>query len=326
MGLLLQKNIFNRGSHNFSSSASTSPKYIAFLYDILTNLTLNREDSRIVLNRGLVVATNETGLEARGRNQSTLYDSIDSKLMVRNLCASQSFHVMHFFLTFTCNQSKHVGTSMIRQLIDGEEWKNNFDGYHDLPVWEQYDIHRQLMQLASPLLLRNWMETRSILIQYLRGSPSSPYFPMDSIFVRDEFQELNGNLPHIHLMCSLKYEEMNDEQRYRIDNLVRASFGLIVRTDELSDFMKEGILESIEDWVDMNKDARDILAHHCNERCMKQVGYSGKGTDFACRKTNNLKASRTILGVVIVPLGNTHLPEVIEILRDIGLCEPEIKK
>ena len=173
---------------------------------------------------------------------------------------------------------------MIKQWIDGEEWKNNFDGYHDLPVWEQDDIHRQLMQSAGPLLLRNWMETRSILIQYLRGSPSSPYFPMDSIFVRDEFQELNGNLPHIHLMCSLKYEEMNDEQRYRIDNLVRASFGLIVRTDELSDFMKEGILESIEDWVDMNKDARDILAHHCNERCMKRVGYSGKGTDFACRK------------------------------------------
>ena len=82
---------------NFSSSASTSPKYISFLYDILTNLTLNCKDSRIVLNRGLVVATNETGLEARGRNQSTLYDSIDSKLMVRNLCASQSFHVMHFF-------------------------------------------------------------------------------------------------------------------------------------------------------------------------------------------------------------------------------------
>ena len=66
------------------------------------------------------------------------------------------------------------------------------------------------MQSAGPLLLRNWMETRSILIQYLRGSPSSPYFPMDSIFVRDEFQELNGNLPHIHLMCSLKYKEMND--------------------------------------------------------------------------------------------------------------------
>ena len=75
----------------------------------------------------------------------------------------------------------------------------------------------------------------------------------------------------------------------------------------------------------MNKDSREILAHHCNDRCMKLVGYSGKGTDFACRKTNNLKASLDNTRSCNVPLGNTHLPEVIEILRDIDLCEPERK-
>ena len=90
------------------------------------------------------------------------------------------------------------------------------------------------------------METSSILIQCIRGSLSSPYFNMDSIFICN-FQELNGNLPHIHLMCSLKYEEMNDEQRYQIYKLLRASFGLIVCTDEITDFMKEGILDPVED-------------------------------------------------------------------------------
>ena len=56
-----------------SSSASSNPTYMSFLYDILTNLTLNFKDSRIDLNRGLVVATNKTVLQYCGRNQSTLY-------------------------------------------------------------------------------------------------------------------------------------------------------------------------------------------------------------------------------------------------------------
>ena len=74
---------------------------------------------------------------------------------------------------------------MIKAWIYGEEWKESFDGYHDLLILEQYDICRQLTQAAGPLLLRIWMETHSILTQYLRGIPSYPYFPMDSIFVQD---------------------------------------------------------------------------------------------------------------------------------------------
>ena len=74
---------------NYSSSTSSNQRYISLLYDILTNLTLNRQDSRIILNRGLVVASNEVGLEVNHKDSSGLHDSIDSKQMVCNLCASQ---------------------------------------------------------------------------------------------------------------------------------------------------------------------------------------------------------------------------------------------
>ncbi len=40
-----------------SSSTSTNPSYISFMYDILVNLTLNHEDARIILNRGLMEST-----------------------------------------------------------------------------------------------------------------------------------------------------------------------------------------------------------------------------------------------------------------------------
>ena len=80
-----------------SSSTSTNPSYISFMYDILVNLSLNREDSRIILNHGLMESTNETGLQVRSRDDSLLSDSVDNKQTVRNLCASQTYHKMDFF-------------------------------------------------------------------------------------------------------------------------------------------------------------------------------------------------------------------------------------
>lgn len=92
------------------STTSTCPRYIAYCYDMLSNLTMVNEDSRIVMNRGFTVdTTSATGLSVRSKTDSSLFESVDSKQMVKNLSASQKHHKMDFFLTFTCNQSKHFG-------------------------------------------------------------------------------------------------------------------------------------------------------------------------------------------------------------------------
>ena len=70
---------------NPGSSTSTNPSYISFMYDILVNLTLNREDSRIILNRGLMESTSETRLQVRSHNDTLLTDCVDNKQTVRNL-------------------------------------------------------------------------------------------------------------------------------------------------------------------------------------------------------------------------------------------------
>ena len=83
-----------------SSSTSTDPRYIAFCYDKLTNLCINHQDTRIILNRGLTSTNDDLGgLGLRGGNSDNhaLLDSIDSKQMVKNLCASQKYHKMDFF-------------------------------------------------------------------------------------------------------------------------------------------------------------------------------------------------------------------------------------
>ena len=112
------------------TATSTNPLYISFMYDILVNLTMNREDSRIILNRGLMESTGETGLKVRGRGDTLLTDSVDSKQTVRNLCSSQRYHKMDYFLTFTCNQKEHFGMSKIKRWIDEGEWMKYFSGFN----------------------------------------------------------------------------------------------------------------------------------------------------------------------------------------------------
>ena len=47
------------------TATSTNQSYIALMYDILANISMNREDSRIILNRGMIESTNSSGLQVR---------------------------------------------------------------------------------------------------------------------------------------------------------------------------------------------------------------------------------------------------------------------
>ena len=110
-----------------SFATSTNPSYISFCYDILTNLTSNYQHSRIVLNRGLALDDNsKRKIGIRCKNDSPLFQSVDSTQMVKNLCSSQKYHKMDLFLTFTCNQKEHFGIKHIREWIDSQEWQNHF--------------------------------------------------------------------------------------------------------------------------------------------------------------------------------------------------------
>ena len=66
-------------------NTSSNPRYIAYLYDQIVNLTTTYSYTRIVLNRGST--TNENGdLGLRGMNDTSLQSSIDSRQMVKILC------------------------------------------------------------------------------------------------------------------------------------------------------------------------------------------------------------------------------------------------
>eukprot|EP00957_Ditylum_brightwellii_P074924 5694103-Ditylum_brightwellii.AAC.1 len=64
-----------------SCVTSTDSMYIAYCYNILTNLTASHEDTQLILNRGLAIdnKTGEMGL--RGKGDSALLESVINKQM-----------------------------------------------------------------------------------------------------------------------------------------------------------------------------------------------------------------------------------------------------
>ena len=161
---------------NPSSSTSTDSRYCSHCYDMLTNLSANHEDTQLILNRGLTVADNKNGgLALRGKGDSALVESIDNKQMVRNLCFSQKYVSWTHFLTFTCNQKYHFGTSEIKNWIDSNEWKKHYPDFYLLGFDEQQEIENAITDASAGLLLHCWEEVFLLFINYLRKSKSSPF-------------------------------------------------------------------------------------------------------------------------------------------------------
>ena len=170
------------------STSYCDPRFISYSYDALVNLTCNKSDTRLILNRGLTVDTNAaSGLGVRCKNDTSLFNSIDSKQMVKNLSASQKHHKMDFFLTFTCNQKSHFGLAPIKNWIDSDKWEEHYPNFVNLTDDERNQIRISINQSAGPIILRNWLETRELFVQWLMFSPKSPYLKnVEVMFARDE--------------------------------------------------------------------------------------------------------------------------------------------
>ena len=131
------------------TATSTNPAYISLCYDQLSNITASHEDSRIIMNRGMKVDDkNYSGLGVRRKNDSTLFDSVDSQRMVNNLCASQKYHKMDYFVTYTCNQAEHFGVCNIKNWVDNGEWNDHYPEFHFLPDFGKKEIHEAVVQAS----------------------------------------------------------------------------------------------------------------------------------------------------------------------------------
>ena len=265
----LPKEMYRSRLTSPGSKTSTNPSYISHSFDVISNLQLSHSDSRLILNRGFVVSANESGLSLNNRSDDRLYDSVDSKKMVRNLCSSQKYHEQTFFLTYTCNQKKHPGISKLKNYIDNGEFENKIPNWYSFSEDEREEYKASLNQSIGGLILRNWMEVRTIFINYLCNSPTSPYHPIRSIFSRDEFQGDVGNLPHIHMMAEMDLKRLNEVQKENLEELIRASLCDIIRSEDIEILKEEGIIKNMSDISEIERDAECFLRYRCSKRCLR---------------------------------------------------------
>ena len=146
-----------------SINTSTNTTYASYCYDKLNNLSINHEDYHIVLNRGLIIYSESTnGIGVTCKNNSSLFQSIDSKQIVRNLCASQKYHKMGLFITFDLNKSENFGLEEICNWIDSGI-RNIF---HTIVFnWThalQKEINTEIEQSSESLFLINWVKKDNI--------------------------------------------------------------------------------------------------------------------------------------------------------------------
>ena len=309
------------------TSTSTNSSYVSLCYDQLSNLTASHEDSRLIMNRGMKVdKNNSSGLGIRGKGDTSLFDSVDSQRMVNNLCASQKYHKMDYFLTYTCNQAEHFGVCNIKNWVDSGSWSKyyptmNFDNLAD---FEKQEIHESVIQASAPITLRNWLETRKLFIKYLLTSESSPFGPAGALFARDEYQADEGNLPHIHAMLKAKEGRTQEEIDKMID-LIRCSGGDIVRVDEVDLRIQEGYISCREEADKICELGCRILSHgECTHRCLRKVSHTDGSVSLECRKLNNLKVSEDNTKHTYQELPQRLTDDTIEVLRRVGLAEEKV--
>jgi hypothetical protein len=101
-----------------------------------------------------------TGLKLHREGEDFLSDSIDNRLMLHNLCASQKDKEYSLFLTLSCNQLLHPGISHIKRYIDNDKCGKNYSGFDELHYTQQNEVRHGFREGASTLLLRNWMDDK----------------------------------------------------------------------------------------------------------------------------------------------------------------------
>jgi predicted GIY-YIG superfamily endonuclease len=135
------------------------------------------------------------------------------------------------------------------------------------------------------------------------------------LFWRDEYQDGEGNLSHIH---GLARAVVGSEEELRVlRDKIRGFNADIVRVEEVPDFVERQIFDKHDDWYEMSEEARTILTHR-TERNKKRTGTGDD--DVTSRTVDPVYLTPDPTQHVEVRIDPGHKPEVVEILARCGLC------
>ena len=106
-----------------------------------------------------------------------------------------------------------------------------------------------------------------------------------------------------------------------MEDLIRASVIDIVHSDEIQDFVDDGLFKEYSDVFAIQELARKILAHKCTRRCKARIGDKEGPENFRCRKTNELMITPDNTNHCYLPMTRLPSPDCLEKLIEIGLAD-----
>jgi len=152
------------------------------------------------LNRGVSSSATPTGLKVRSKDDHFFSNSIDNWQNVLNLTESQKYHLSNIFLTITANQKLTFGLAPIKEYLDSgkgiTEIKKILGCTFDEAQEDEYA--RALHNASCTLMSRCWLKIHFIIMTYIMESFEELLRRLITIFWRDEYQDGEGNLPHLH--------------------------------------------------------------------------------------------------------------------------------
>ena len=109
-----------------------------------------------------------------------------------------------------------------------------------------------------------------------------------------------------------------------ICSLQANSVGNIIRSDEIDDYIKAGLLKDDADWSALKATARTVLGHtQHNARCLRRVDYTGIfELDYVCRKLHPVFNGHNPLADEFQDLPYVFSDTCLDILKSIDLYEP----
>jgi hypothetical protein len=162
------------------------------------NLSLRGQDSRVLLSRSL--ESGKCGVAPRERLFDN--DSIDSRPVVNSLSAAVAEIGVDIFYTHTVNQKAHFGLSRLKGWLDSDEIVDQYSS-PDASLKERADVRQSLLKGSAIFMTRQWMEISEIFIRYIMFSDEKPIGVIDDAWARDEFQDEQANLSHLHFLLRL---------------------------------------------------------------------------------------------------------------------------
>ena len=301
------------------------PRYIFLSHDILSNLRLRGCDSRFMhLTRGYESLVDQGVVLDKGigvDEGAMPGEGIDDHRAVKMLSSFTRETKFNYFVTLTCNQKQHPGVAPIYNWVEGRCDEATSDP--NLSRVESDEYCNGYRHAAQVLLLREWMDVGEDIMKWIINSSEVPLGVIIDDWWRWEFQDDEGNLPHIHgLLALVKAAGMSDEEfeKSLFDRIVCSS-RTIASHEVTLNLVNLNLLDKSE--VDgLVEDFCSKQTHSCaasRGRCMMKTG--PKPEDKKCRNPHYgfENPHRTRHGFKEIPAN--HSDEAVELFKRLGFAE-----